>query len=136
MGICTLLLFSCIVLEINDLSNAVEFGIPQLDNASRRSSTRMSLQCMLFRPIRATGTDQTSIDRSGVFFSPNSKFIFASTLDSTVRLWDYQVDKTVKTYTGHVNRKYVHSPSPLPSFLPSFFQAPPSSFFRLSTTKR
>lgn len=45
--------------------------------------------------------------RSNVHFSPNSRFIFASTLDSTLHLWDYQADKTIKTYTGHVNRKCV-----------------------------
>lgn len=45
--------------------------------------------------------------RSNVFFSPNSKFVFASTLDSTIRLWDYQNDKTLKTYTGQTNRKCV-----------------------------
>ncbi|KAL8278672.1 hypothetical protein RQP46_008964 [Phenoliferia psychrophenolica] len=43
---------------------------------------------------------------SHAFFSPNSKFVFASTLDSTVRLWDYQNDKTIKTYIGHTNRKH------------------------------
>lgn len=46
-------------------------------------------------------------NRSNVSFTPNAKFILASTLDSTVRLWDYQADKTLKTYTGHVNRKCV-----------------------------
>lgn len=47
------------------------------------------------------------VNRSNVSFTPNAKFILASTLDSTVRLWDYQADKTLKTYTGHVNRKCV-----------------------------
>lgn len=40
-----------------------------------------------------------------VRFTPNSRFLFTSTLDSAVRLWDYQADKVVKVYGGHVNRK-------------------------------
>ena len=49
-------------------------------------------------------------------FSPNSKFLFTSTLDSAVRLWDYQNDKVVKSYEGHQNRKCVPlSPSSPPS---------------------
>lgn len=47
------------------------------------------------------------ICRSGVFFSPNSRFLFTSILDSTVRLWDHQAAKVLKTYQGHVNRKSV-----------------------------
>ncbi|GAA5919647.1 hypothetical protein JCM5296_004786, partial [Sporobolomyces johnsonii] len=43
---------------------------------------------------------------SNVRFTPNSKFLFTSTLDSTIRLWDYQTDKILKSYTGHVNRKF------------------------------
>ncbi|KAF3941631.1 Jouberin [Dactylella cylindrospora] len=45
---------------------------------------------------------------SGVRFSPNGKYILASTLDSSIRLWDYLRDggKVLKTYLGHVNRKY------------------------------
>jgi COMPASS component SWD3 len=42
---------------------------------------------------------------ASVRFTPNSKFLFTSTLDSAIRLWDYQADKVVKAYTGHVNRK-------------------------------
>src|ERR1700729_1876697 len=43
---------------------------------------------------------------SHVKFSPNSKFVLASTQDSTVRLWNYQTSRCVKTYTGHINRTY------------------------------
>src|SRR6266545_3563712 len=43
---------------------------------------------------------------SHVKFSPNSMFVLASTQDSTIRLWNYQSSKCVKTYTGHVNRTY------------------------------
>lgn len=42
---------------------------------------------------------------SNVRFTPNSKFIFTSTLDSAIRLWDYQTDKMLKSYSNHVNRK-------------------------------
>ena len=53
---------------------------------------------------------------ASVRFSPNSKFLFTSTLDSAVRLWDYQNDKVVKSYEGHQNRKCVPlSPSSPPS---------------------
>lgn len=43
---------------------------------------------------------------SHVKFSPNSRFILASTQDSTIRLWNYQISRCVKTYTGHTNRTY------------------------------
>src|ERR1700761_882522 len=43
---------------------------------------------------------------SHVKFTPNSKFVLASTQDSTVRLWNYQSSRCVKTYTGHTNRTY------------------------------
>ena len=33
-----------------------------------------------------------------VKFSPNSRFILATTLDGTIRLWDYMNNKCVKTY--------------------------------------
>jgi COMPASS component SWD3 len=45
---------------------------------------------------------------AGVRFSPNGCYILAWTLDSCVRLWNY-IDgkgKCVKTYQGHVNKKY------------------------------
>ncbi len=43
---------------------------------------------------------------SHVEFSPNSKFVLVSTQDSTIRLWNYQTSRCVKTYSGHVNRTY------------------------------
>lgn len=43
---------------------------------------------------------------SHVKFSPNSAFVLASTQDSTIRLWNYQNSRCVKTYTGHSNRTY------------------------------
>lgn len=39
-------------------------------------------------------------------FSPNGKIILISTLDSTLRLWDYQSSKLLKRFTGHRNEKY------------------------------
>lgn len=45
---------------------------------------------------------------TSVQFSPNGKYILAWTLDSCIRLWNY-IDgkgKCVKTYQGHVNKKY------------------------------
>lgn len=43
---------------------------------------------------------------SHIKFSPNSKYILASTQDSTIRLWNIQSSRCVKTYTGHTNRTY------------------------------
>lgn len=43
---------------------------------------------------------------SHVKFTPNSAFVLASTQDSTIRLWNYQSSKCVKTYTGHTNRTF------------------------------
>ena len=45
---------------------------------------------------------------SCVRFSPNGKYILASTLDSNIRLWDYLPlgGKVLKTYLGHTNKKH------------------------------
>ena len=43
---------------------------------------------------------------TAVRFSPNGKYILASTLDSCIRLWDYVSGTCKKTYQGHVNNKY------------------------------
>ncbi|EXX58769.1 Cop1p [Rhizophagus irregularis DAOM 197198w] len=43
---------------------------------------------------------------SFVKFSPNGKYILASTLDNTLRLWNFHSGKCLKTYTGHINNKY------------------------------
>ena len=45
-------------------------------------------------------------NRSFVKFSPNGKYILASTLDNTLRLWNYHTGKCLKTYRGHENNKY------------------------------
>lgn len=41
-----------------------------------------------------------------VQFSPNSKYILSTAHDSSIRLWDYQTTRCLKTYTGHTNAKY------------------------------
>lgn len=43
---------------------------------------------------------------SHIKFSPNSKYVLASTQDSTIRLWNIQSSRCVKTYVGHTNRTY------------------------------
>lgn len=43
---------------------------------------------------------------SHIKFTPNSRFILASTQDSTIRLWNTQTSKCVKTYAGHTNRTF------------------------------
>ncbi|VDP55238.1 unnamed protein product [Soboliphyme baturini] len=43
---------------------------------------------------------------SFVKFSPNGKYILAATLDSTIKLWDFNKGKCLKQYTGHKNEKY------------------------------
>ena len=48
----------------------------------------------------------TAVHSSHIKFSPNSRFILASTQDSTVRLWNVQTSNCVKTYKGHTNRTY------------------------------
>ncbi|CDP14622.1 unnamed protein product [Coffea canephora] len=44
-------------------------------------------------------------------FSPNGKFILVATLDDTLRLWNYAAGKSLKVYTGHVNRLYCITPT-------------------------
>ncbi|KAJ5101635.1 hypothetical protein NUU61_003857 [Penicillium alfredii] len=41
-----------------------------------------------------------------VKFSPNGKYILAWTLDGCVRLWNYVESRVIKTFQGHVNKKY------------------------------
>ena len=41
-----------------------------------------------------------------VQFSPNSKFILSTAHDNSIRLWDYQTSRCLKTYTGHINNKF------------------------------
>ncbi|CBI28701.3 unnamed protein product, partial [Vitis vinifera] len=39
-------------------------------------------------------------------FSPNGKYILVATLDDTLKLWNYSTGKSLKIYTGHVNKVY------------------------------
>lgn len=41
-----------------------------------------------------------------VKFSINGKYILAWTLDGCIRLWNYVESRVIKTYQGHVNKKY------------------------------
>ena len=41
-----------------------------------------------------------------VQFSPNSKYILSTAHDSTIRLWDYQSTRCLKSYVGHVNQMF------------------------------
>ena len=60
---------------------------------------------MLFK-TRLTSLNAVYANSSFVRFSPNSKFVLASTQDSTIRLWNYHTSRCMKTYTGHTNRTY------------------------------
>ncbi|KAH6772772.1 Transducin/WD40 repeat-like superfamily protein [Perilla frutescens var. frutescens] len=59
---------------------------------------------------------KTLIDEKGpavsfAKFSPNGKFILVATLDDTLNLWNYSTGKSLKIYTGHVNRVYCIIPT-------------------------
>jgi COMPASS component SWD3 len=41
-----------------------------------------------------------------VKFSPNGKFILASTWDNKIKLWSCQENRMLKTYIGHRNESY------------------------------
>ena len=43
---------------------------------------------------------------SNVCFSPNGRFVLASSLDNCIRLWDFVAGSVKKTYQGHKNEKY------------------------------
>jgi COMPASS component SWD3 len=51
-------------------------------------------------------TTSSSFPVSCVKFTPNSRYLLATTLDNTIRLWDYMNNKVVKTYSGAVLEKY------------------------------
>lgn len=50
--------------------------------------------------------DEQNTPMSFAKFSPNGKFILAGTLDNTMRLWNHQTGKFLKTYSGHLNNKF------------------------------
>lgn len=43
---------------------------------------------------------------ANVCFSPNGRFVLASSLDNCIRLWDYVAGTVKKTYQGHRNEKF------------------------------
>jgi len=83
----------------------VEYGMLIQVNVSRRSWT-MTIQFGMWQHTLLPPGDLFYSISSHVKFSPNSKFILASTQDSTIRIWDFQKSRCVKTYTGHTNRTY------------------------------
>lgn len=94
---------------------AVESGTQRRASASRPSWTMTTRPCKhsLFRSLSpyALSTDThvfsfRSFCSSFVKFSPNGKYILASTQDNTIRLWNYHTGKCLKTYKGHENNKY------------------------------
>jgi COMPASS component SWD3 len=50
--------------------------------------------------------DDTTPPVSCVKFAPNSKFLLASSMDDKIKLWDYFASSCLKTYQGHVNKRY------------------------------
>lgn len=62
-------------------------------------------ECKLVCKVSSASID-VAVLSGHVKFSPNSKFILAGTQDSTIRLWDYQSSRCLKTFTGHQNRTY------------------------------
>ena len=43
---------------------------------------------------------------SSVCFSPNGRYVLASSLDDSLRLWDYVAGTVRRTYQGHASRKF------------------------------
>lgn len=84
--------------------NLDEFGMLSPDSVWRLSSMTITPYGECFPSFSARYW--LSVLSSHVKFSPNSKFILSATQDSTIRLWDYQKTRCVKTYTGHTNRTY------------------------------
>merc|ERR1719150_3426324 len=66
------------------------------------------------RCIKTLGYDPTAV--SFAKWTPNGQYIISGTLDSTIRIWDFQTAKTVKTYRGHLNERYCFQSG---DFLPS-----------------
>src|SRR5688572_7979976 len=80
--------------------------MPIQASVSRPWSTTITLSGMFNLP-RIRFIDYILVANSShVRFSPNSKFLLAATQDSTIRLWNFQTSRCVKTYTGHTNRTY------------------------------
>jgi WD40 repeat protein len=74
---------------------------------ARRRSQPARVRILLARPLGDCSAHPCLLNSSFVKFSPNGKFVLASTLDSTIRLWDYHAEKAVKVYSGHTNLKCI-----------------------------
>jgi COMPASS component SWD3 len=67
------------------------------------SGQRLKVLSLADIPGQKPRKDGTSPGVGFVKFSPNGKFILASTWDNVIRLWSYQTTKVLKSYTGHQN---------------------------------
>ncbi|KAG1705124.1 hypothetical protein DVH05_004060 [Phytophthora capsici] len=60
-------------------------------------ASRQCLRTIISEPAAPVGSAS---------FTPNGRYVVSSTLDGTLRLWDYMRDICVRSYSGHVNRKF------------------------------
>lgn len=92
---------ACLKTIIDDQTPPVSYAkvstapFQNYDKNHTRISQTLTRRCNCYMP-----------SSSIVQFSPNGKIILISTLDSTLRLWDYQSSKLLKRFTGHQNEKY------------------------------
>lgn len=56
--------------------------------------------------VLKTLVDVDNIPVGYVKFSPNGRYILSSTLNNTLRLWNYKKPKCMRTYRGHLNEFY------------------------------
>lgn len=50
--------------------------------------------------------DDTTPPVSHIEFTPNGQYLLASRMDDKIKLWDFMTSKCLKTYQGHVNKRY------------------------------
>ncbi|KAI8039927.1 hypothetical protein M5D96_007352 [Drosophila gunungcola] len=56
--------------------------------------------------VLKTLIDDDNIPVGHVKFSPNGRYILASMLNSSLRLWNYEKPKCLRVFRGHVNESY------------------------------
>ncbi|EDX07562.1 WD repeat-containing protein 5 [Drosophila simulans] len=56
--------------------------------------------------VMKTLVDVDNIPVGHVKFSPNGRYILSSTLNNTLRLWNYNKSKCLRIYRGHTNQLY------------------------------